>query len=206
MSGRVMLAVGWIAFVLTGCAKDSAPPPSSVQAESSADEEAWEMVDESSLSQAQVTQRDRALAARDALMEKLKSRLMGVVSKDGVAAAISVCKEDAPQLAKEVSEEQGLSIGRTSFRLRNSANRPPDWAVTLVAEKVAEPTYLANEDRLAAWLPIPTGPMCLNCHGTKEGIAADVLAALEEKYPDDQATGFEEGDLRGWFWVEVKGP
>jgi len=27
-----------------------------------------------------------------------------------------------------------------------------------------------------------------------------VLAA---KYPMDQATGFKEGDLRGWFWIEV---
>jgi hypothetical protein len=201
-----MLTVGWIAFVLMGCAKDSTPPPAVAQAESSGDADAWEVVKESSLSDLQAAQRDRALAARDALMEKLKSRLMGVVSKDGVAAAISVCKEDAPQLAKEVSEEQRLSIGRTSFRLRNSANRPPDWAVAMVAEKVAEPTYLVNKDRFAAWLPIPTGPMCLNCHGTKEGIATDVLTALEEKYPDDRATGFEEGDLRGWFWVEVKGP
>ena len=28
--------------------------------------------------------------------------------------------------------------------------------------------------------------------------AADALAAL---YPDDEATGFAEGDLRGWFWT-----
>jgi hypothetical protein len=76
----------------------------------------------------------------------------------------------------------------------------------LVAEKAGAPTYLTSENRLAALLPIPTGAMCLNCHGTKDGIPADVVSALEEKYPGDQATGFEEGDLRGWFWVEVPGP
>ena len=42
--------------------------------------------------------------------------------------------------------------------------------------------------------------------GEGAGIAADVLDALKKNYPDDQATGFEEGDLRGWFWVEVGGP
>jgi hypothetical protein len=30
-----------------------------------------------------------------------------------------------------------------------------------------------------------------------------VTAAHAAKYPKDQATGFKEGDLRGWFWVEV---
>lgn len=163
----------------------------------------WNVVDESSLTDAQSAQRDQAVAARDALMDKLKSRLMEVVSKDGFAAAISVCKEDAPRLAREVSEEQGLAIGRTSHRLRNSANQPPAWAESLVKDKVSKPTYLTSEKGLAALLPIPTGPLCLNCHGTKEGIPADVQAALQEQYPADEATGFEEGDIRGWFWVEV---
>jgi hypothetical protein len=27
--------------------------------------------------------------------------------------------------------------------------------------------------------------------------------ALAARYPDDRATGFAPGDLRGWFWVEV---
>ena len=163
----------------------------------------WEVMEEASLTEAQTTQRDQALAARDALMGKLKSRLMEVVSKDGFAAAISVCKEDAPRLAREVSDEQGLAIGRTSHRLRNSANQPPAWAESLVKNEVSKPTYLTSEKGLAALLPIPTGPLCLNCHGTKEGIPADVLAALQEQYPADEATGFEEGDIRGWFWVEV---
>ena len=29
-----------------------------------------------------------------------------------------------------------------------------------------------------------------------------VKVALDEQYPDDQATGFNVGELRGWFWVE----
>jgi hypothetical protein len=30
-----------------------------------------------------------------------------------------------------------------------------------------------------------------------------VKEALAEHYPEDQATGFQEGDLRGWFCIEV---
>ena len=41
------------------------------------------------------------------------------------------------------------------------------------------------------------------CRGSAGEIDEEVLAALAENYPDDQATGFIEGDLRGWFWVEA---
>lgn len=194
-------------FVAAGCIEVSPPAqPAKSETPPAAEVPSWQVVQESNLTETQAAQRDRALAASAALMEKLKGRLTEVVSNDGLAAAITVCKDDAPRLAREVSEEHGLSIGRTSHRLRKPANKPPVWAESLVADRVDKPTYLAIENRLAAFLPIPTGPLCLNCHGTKDGIPADVLAALDEKYPDDQATGFEEGDLRGWFWVEVDAP
>ena len=31
----------------------------------------------------------------------------------------------------------------------------------------------------------------------------NVKEALAASYPADRATGFREGDLRGWFWIEV---
>jgi hypothetical protein len=43
------------------------------------------------------------------------------------------------------------------------------------------------------------------CHGPSDSLAPDVADALALHYPDDRATGFTEGDLRGWFWVEVPG-
>ena len=49
---------------------------------------------------------------------------------------------------------------------------------------------------------IPTGAVCLNCHGTK--IAPEVSQALAGLYPEDRATGFNEGDIRGAFVVTRK--
>jgi hypothetical protein len=46
---------------------------------------------------------------------------------------------------------------------------------------------------------ITTQPLCLTCHG--EAISPEVAAKLSELYPDDRATGFREGDLRGAFVV-----
>ena len=47
---------------------------------------------------------------------------------------------------------------------------------------------------------IPTGGLCLQCHG--EVLDPAVAGKIAELYPDDQATGFIDGDLRGVFWVE----
>ena len=66
---------------------------------------------------------------------------------------------------------------------------------------------LAHEDgRFAALLPIQLKVGCLGCHGPRESILPTVREALEAAYPDDKATGFKAGELRGWFWVEVPAP
>jgi hypothetical protein len=168
-------------------------------------EPAWRVISESQMTGEQAAQRDKALAARDAMFTSLKGRLMEVVGTEGPAAAIAVCSEEAPQIAERIAQEHRLAIGRTSFRLRNTDNSPPEWAKQLVADRVGEPTYLVRDDKIAALLPIQLQTPCLMCHGPEDTLPPDVEAALAEHYPDDQATGFQEGDLRGWFWVEVPG-
>jgi hypothetical protein len=44
---------------------------------------------------------------------------------------------------------------------------------------------------------IPTGPLCLACHGTS--VTPEVASALHNPYPNDLATGYEFGDIRGAF-------
>ena len=48
--------------------------------------------------------------------------------------------------------------------------------------------------------PIVTQPLCLACHGSS--LAPEIAERLAADYPDDRATGFEVGDLRGVFWAE----
>jgi len=95
-------------------------------------------------------------------------------------------------------------MGRTGTRLLSAYpnNHAPDWATSLVESKTDTPIFLnLDNGQLAALLPIKLQATCLMCHGPKKQIAADVLAAISERYPKDQATGFQEGELRGWFWV-----
>lgn len=149
-------------------------------------------------------QKELALAARDAMASQLMGKLMETLGSAGPAAAIGVCRQAAPQIASETGQKFGVAMGRTSFRLRNPKNAPPAWAEPLVAKQVAEPEFVSlPEGQLGALLPIRLKPECLLCHGPKEQILPELREALATNYPSDQATGFQAGDLRGWFWVTV---
>ena len=143
------------------------------------------------------------LAAKEDLFKRLSGRLMTAMSEGGPAAAIEVCQVEAKSMAIEVGKETNVKIGRTGVRLRNTNNQPPSWAQKLIVDKTDTPVFarLSNE-HVVALLPIKLQAQCLMCHGPRESLAPDVKEKLATLYPQDQATGFSEGELRGWFWIE----
>lgn len=149
-------------------------------------------------------EKEKMLAAKEALFQSLSTRLMEAMAEGGPGAAIKVCQVEAGQLTSDVAQQEGLRIGRTGVRLRNPENTAPSWAQELVEAKTAEPHFvrLSSGDS-AALLPIKLKAQCLMCHGPKEQILPDVQEQLAALYPNDAAIGFNEGDLRGWFWIEL---
>jgi len=159
---------------------------------------------EADLDDAQRDQRTRAVAARDAMFQELFKTLSAEIQRDGPAEAISVCREKAPEIAEGIAKAYRVRIGRTSFRLRNAANVPPAWVGALTADRPDTPRYSRGPaGELGALLPIKVQATCLVCHGPPEALPPEVRNRLREEYPEDTATGFAEGDLRGWFWIEV---
>lgn len=150
-------------------------------------------------------QQQTLLAAKDALFQQLSARLQQALGEQGPAAAIAVCQREAPRLASEVGASHGVQIGRVGVRLRNPENQPPHWARPLTEQRQEVATFvtLSNGDA-AALLPIKLQGQCLMCHGPREQIPPIIQTQLARLYPDDQATGFREGELRGWFWVQQK--
>ena len=145
-----------------------------------------------------------AVKAKEALFTALSGRLMEVLQADGPIAAISVCSREASTIAASVGKEHGVEIGRTSFKLRNPANAPRDWVKPLVEERVeTTQSVLLENGNLGVLYPIHLNVKCLMCHGGPDDILDQVKTELAELYPNDAATGFKQGDLRGWFWVEV---
>jgi hypothetical protein len=157
---------------------------------------------------------DLARSAAKEMMTRLLGELQNAVGDSGHAAAISVCRDVAPRIAREVGREYGLTVGRTSHRLRNPLNAPPEWAKDIVARAKTSPAgewkgpeaVVSSDGSFGILLPIPMKPMCVVCHGSAGDIAEDVRAALAEQYPEDAATEFRPGELRGFVWVEWKSP
>ncbi|MGF1615770.1 MAG: DUF3365 domain-containing protein [Gammaproteobacteria bacterium] len=159
---------------------------------------------------------DRLAGSRAATGEfamALKSALSSAMASGGPTYAVDVCQEQAPEIAAQVSQAKGWDVGRTSLRLRNSNNAPDAWERGVLEEferRVAggeDPQQMeqyavvsANgQDEFRYMKAIPTQPVCLTCHG--EALAPSVAARLKEAYPQDQATGFSVGDLRGAFTI-----
>lgn len=188
-------------FVLTGCSREQSTSPITG---ASRQETAANVASKSMASDSKQTPLERAALARDALFNELSTRLLAAMSNGGPAKAIEVCSKLAPKLAKEVGEQHHVSIGRTAVRLRNANNLPPTWAEPLLKDLPTKPVVQDLEDgRTGVLFPILLKVQCLTCHGPDDQIAPEIRAELARLYPNDKATGFQEGDLRGWFWVEV---
>ena len=163
--------------------------------------------------QAGVADLAEARAAAGELGETLKGRLVAAMTEGGPVAAIDVCAQEAPAIATDISARRGLEVGRTALRVRNGSNAPDDWetaqleAFAAALADGASPTGLTASEVVELdgrphlrWMsPIPMGDVCATCHGAV--ISPEVQAAVEARYPGDQATGFAPGELRGAFTV-----
>lgn len=154
-----------------------------------------------------------ALAAIKAYGETLKGELMAAMQSGGPVTAIEVCKVRAPAIAEAVSREHDLDVHRVSLKNRNPANAPNAWQREVLLQ--FEQRRAAGEDPASlVWQDtvdtpeggefrlmkaIPTAGLCLGCHG--EAVAEPVAEKIAALYPDDRATGFREGDIRGAFVV-----
>lgn len=152
----------------------------------------------------------------DELGTALKTELTQTLQTGGPLAALSLCHENAPQIAAAISEKHHVDVGRTSLKLRNPNNAPDDWELHVLkafAERKAkgeDPTKLEfyeildkeGKKQIRYMKAIPVMPPCLICHGP--AITPEVSAKLKTLYPDDKATGFQVGDLRGAFTLVVE--
>lgn len=134
------------------------------------------------------------------------------IASEGPEAAIAYCRLEALPLTAQIGKEfpQVKAVRRTALRVRNPANKPDATDRSLLEEWLAawnpasppkpvikEFTAEDGAKELRYYRPVPVMSTCLACHGRDGEIAPNVRAAIERDYPQDQATGFQEGDLRG---------
>ena len=168
-----------------------------------------------------------ALANDAALIEETKKTALAIppkllqmvqeeIEKGSYHGAIAACNDKAPKMAAAASQNTGWAIRRVSLKNRNPKAVPDAWeqaaledfdrrraagengAMLEKAEIVAE-----GDKRTRRYMKaLPTQGLCLNCHGTEDKIDAKVKARLTELYPNDKATGYSEGQIRGALTVK----
>lgn len=190
---RMITRLASILIVLGACqGKSSQPPPPRVSDEVS----------------------DEVRARGAALIAELKRSLVGAVTKgmrQGVAAAIATCHIDAPVLTAAVARD-GATIGRATRKPRNPRNAATGWqadalshfeGLVAAGKPLADQTFVRRlpGGRIAYAEPLVIQELCVTCHGAT--LAPEVQVEIAARYPEDRATGYAVGDLRGVGWVEL---
>lgn len=148
------------------------------------------------------------------LAQKLSSKLQHEIKTNGIVQAAGFCNTNALILTQEVNlhQVQGISIRRISLKERNPANVPlPDEIAALESmqkmlnEKKLPEYIITQEDKSYKYYKplVIKKEACLKCHGD---IAQNppLQQFMKEHYPEDKATGYKMGDLRGAMVVEIK--
>jgi len=144
----------------------------------------------------------------------LQKELKGAMQAGGPLNALQVCNIEALPITTKISEDKNASVSRVSLKNRNPDNVPDDWEKIILedfddraakGEDVTEMGFAEviekdGKNGIRFMKALPTGGVCLTCHG--EGVSGELKAKLDELYPDDKATGYKLGEVRGAIVVE----
>lgn len=138
---------------------------------------------------------------------QLKPTLKQAIQTGGFEHAIDVCAKEAPAIAKQLSDETGWRVKRVSLKPRNPNAKPNHFELKVLTsfdarQKLGEPAdqlvySVKDADGFHYMKALPVEAVCLNCHGTN--VAPNIRNAIAKHYPDDMATGYSLGEIRGAF-------
>lgn len=143
----------------------------------------------------------------------LSSQLKAAMGEGGVQQAVAYCQLAAHPITDSLSEVYQANIRRITDRPRNPQNTASAAEVELMEaykkqlaqeEKIA-PQVVTVDGQTRFYAPIVLMDLCQKCHGTVgETIQAEDYAFIQERYPQDQATGYKSGDLRGLWQITFR--
>lgn len=144
---------------------------------------------------------------------QLQPELGKAMKAGGPVNAISVCHTKAPEIAEQLSQKSGWLINRVSLKNRSPKGEPDGWETVILQKfeaqladgadpKTLEHSAIVQEGgqttfRYMKAIAIGANQPCLHCHGSQ--IQDGVKQKLNEVYPNDKATGYQAGQIRGAF-------
>lgn len=142
---------------------------------------------------------------------ELGKNLMQALNKQGAAGALEFCNTRSIPITDSMSAYHGVKIRRVSDQPRNPENAASEeeteiiktYKHQLAAGNPLKPELIEEGNVFRFYAPITTNQMCLQCHGTPESeINQKTIEKLAKLYPEDQATGYAENQVRGMWRIE----
>lgn len=140
----------------------------------------------------------------------LGKNLMNAINKQGTEKAIEFCSTKAIVITDSMGTALNATLKRVSDKPRNPINMANEDETAFIKElkqKISKgekmtPKFTESDGEITGYFPIETNAMCLQCHGSKDSdIKPNVLKKIVQLYPNDQATGYKENEIRGIFVV-----
>jgi len=189
------------AMTVTACGQQSEQKAEQTQAKAAAPTPEQQALMEREVASARKITKD--------FVGSLKGELKKAIQEGGPVNALSVCHTRAIPITNEVASRHGVRLSRVSLKNRNPNNAPNEWQRPILEEFDAraangdDPKALAfativdvgGKKQFRFMKAMPVGKVCLNCHGAE--LKPEVAAKLKELYPEDKATGYSLGQIRG---------
>ena len=149
------------------------------------------------------------------LIQTLGKNMKKHMKKGGPVETLTFCSDKAYTLTADVNKKlpKGVSIKRVSLKNRNSFNKPETDEVKVLEtfqsmkdQKIQLPQHLIQQVDATTYKfykpLVIKKKVCLKCHGdiTNEKLKNTIA----KKYPEDKATGYKMGDIRGAVVVTIK--
>lgn len=141
----------------------------------------------------------------------LTGEVTKAMKEGGVPHAVSYCNLKAYPLVDSLSEHFNVSIKRVAEKYRNPNNAMRLFEQELFQayntknenkESIMDQVVLSSDNYLEYYAPIILSQPCLACHGNiGTDIREEDYQLIKSLYPEDLATGFTPGDLRGMWRI-----
>ena len=131
--------------------------------------------------------------------------LKKAINEGGAAHAVKVCSTKSAEINQSLSKKTGWNITRVSLKTRNPDAKPDAFEQKVLEDfdkrqaagegalKMMHAQKVGNKFRLLKAMGVEG--LCLVCHGDK--VEPEVKAMLKKYYPNDNATGYSIGQIRG---------
>ena len=143
----------------------------------------------------------------------LSQQLQKAIKEGGIPNAIRYCNLAAYPITDSLSQVHQAVIKRTSLKIRNSKNKATeleqiildDFAKKAANGQALKPIVKSLEGKkIAFYAPIKLNDFCLNCHGKlAETLTKENYSFIKNHYPEDQAIGYVNGELRGMWSIQL---